>query len=121
MRRPEIPPQIVRLVLLTIGIVATYLGARCLLTPSSFGRYGWYRGNALEEIASRQPVYAGKKACDECHSEDLQKLAKFEHKTISCESCHGVGQAHADNPDVKLVKLTDNLCLRCHELSPPKP
>jgi hypothetical protein len=121
MRRPEMPPQIVRLVLLTIGIVATYLGARYLLTPSSFGQYGWYRGSALEEIASRQPVYAGKKACDECHSEDLQKLAKFEHKTISCESCHGVGQAHADNPDVKLVKLTDNLCLRCHELNPSRP
>src|SRR6266496_3022042 len=121
MRRPEMPPQIVRLVLLTIGIVVTYLGARTLLTPSSFGRYGWYRGDALEELASPPPVFAGKKACDECHSEELQKVAKFEHKTISCESCHGVAQAHADNPEVKLAKLGDSLCTRCHEFNPSRP
>lgn len=115
------PPQIVRLILLTIGIVVAYSGARYLLTPPSFGAYGWYRGNALEEIASRQPVYAGTKACDECHSEVLQKVAKFEHKTVGCESCHGVSQAHADNPDVKPVKLTDSLCMRCHEANPSRP
>jgi hypothetical protein len=121
MRRFEIPPQIVRLALLTAGIVVTYMVARYLLTPPSFGAYGWYRGNALEELASREPVFAGKKACDECHSDELQKVAKFEHKTISCESCHGVARAHADNPDVKLAKLTDALCLRCHEFSPSRP
>jgi hypothetical protein len=121
MRRPEMPPQIVRLVLLTIGIVAAYLGARHLLTPASFGQYGWYRGDALEELASHQPVYAGKKACDECHSEVLQTVAKFEHKTVSCESCHGVGRAHADDPEVKLGKLSDNLCTRCHQSNPSRP
>ncbi|MEK7677000.1 MAG: cytochrome c3 family protein [Verrucomicrobiota bacterium] len=121
MRRLNMPPQIVRLVLLTIGIVAAYLVARYILTPSSFGQYGFYRGNALEEVAARSPVYAGKKSCDECHSEELQLLAKFEHKTLSCEACHGVGQAHVENPDVKFTKLTDNQCLRCHEASPSRP
>ena len=36
----------------------------------------------------------------------FQKLAKYEHKTLSCEACHGAGQAHADNPDVKMVKCS---------------
>ena len=69
MRRCRLPPQILRLVLLTLGIVGTYLVARTLLVPQSFGEYGWYRGAALGEIASRTPVFAGKKACEECHAD----------------------------------------------------
>jgi hypothetical protein len=121
MRRFKLPPQISRLALLTIGIVGSYLVARYLMTPESFGEFGWFRGQALSEVAARTPVFAGQKACDECHSEVLQKVAKFEHKTISCESCHGVGLAHVNDPDVKMEKFTDHHCLRCHEAQPARP
>lgn len=121
MRRFKLPPQILRLVLLTLGIVMVYLVARNLMTPPSFGQYGHYRGAALDEIAARAPVYAGKKACDECHSDVLQKLAKAEHKTLSCEACHGVSQDHAANPDITPIKLTGNHCIRCHEANPSRP
>jgi hypothetical protein len=115
------PPQIFRLVVLTLAIVGSYLVARAFLTPVSFGELGWFRGAALVEIAARTPVFAGKKACDECHSDVLLKLTKFEHKTLSCEACHGVSREHADNPDVVPVKLTGNFCLRCHEANPSRP
>jgi hypothetical protein len=121
MRFSKMPPQIARLVLLTVGIVVSYLTARYFLTPPSFGEYGWYRGAALSELTSRPVVFAGKKACDECHSEVCQKLAKYEHKTLSCEACHGTGQAHADNPDVKMAILNFSHCARCHEASPSRP
>jgi ribosomal protein L37AE/L43A len=98
-----------------------YLVARRFLTPPSFGQYGWYRGKSLEELASREPVYVGKQACDECHSDVIQTVAKFEHKTVSCESCHGVSKAHADNPDVPIAKLTDSDCMRCHQENPSRP
>lgn len=143
----KLPPQILRLVLLTLGIVGTYLVARAILTPPSFGQYGWYRGAALEELASREPVHAGKKSCDECHSDVLQKLAKGEHKTLSCEACHGISRDHAENPDIKagfiksktttsqqqvvtpegetkavvLEGFTGHHCNRCHEANPSKP
>src|SRR5258705_8361487 len=116
--RPKMPPQILRLVLLTVGIIGSYFVARAFLTPASFGEYGWYRGEALAEIASRPPSYAGKKACEECHSDVVQKLTKHEHKTLSCEACHGPGQAHADNPDIKLEILNFSHCARCHEANP---
>ena len=48
----------------------------------------------------RYPGLAGKKACDECHSDILHKLAGDAHKTLSCEACHGVSRDHANNPDV---------------------
>ena len=75
----------------------------------------WRRSRA------RTPRYAGRKSCDECHSDKVQQLAKAEHKTISCESCHGPGKAHADDPDMKLHILTDNECMRCHESNPSRP
>ena len=50
MRRLNMPPQIVRLVLLTIGIVAAYLVARYILTPSSFGQYGFIAGTRWRKL-----------------------------------------------------------------------
>jgi hypothetical protein len=149
MRYFKLPPQILRLLLLTLGIVGSYLVARAFLTPPSFGEHGWYRADALEEIASRTPVHAGRKACEECHSEIFPKLAKGPHKTISCETCHGVSRDHADNPDIKAGVVKDHVtnadlkpaataevgtngvvsvgkytgvhCMRCHEANPSRP
>ena len=121
MRRFHMPPQILRLVLLTLAIVGSYMVARAFLTPPTFRQYGWYRGAALEELAARTPVYAGKKACDECHSDILHTLAGDAHKTLSCEACHGVSRTHADDPDVLPVKVTGSHCIRCHEANPSRP
>jgi hypothetical protein len=137
MRLWKMPPQIFRLVLVTLAIVGSYLVARAFLTPQSFGEYGWYRGNALGEIASRTPVYAGRRACEECHSDVSEKLAKDSHKTLSCEACHGVSRIHAENPNIpagrerqddspdaaakKKIELTGSHCIRCHEANPSRP
>lgn len=115
------PPQINRLILLTLAIVASYLVARYFLTPPTFGQYGWYRGAALEEIAVRTPVYAGKQACDECHSDKLEELAKGKHQTLTCEGCHGVSSPHAANPDILPVKMEGSHCIRCHEKNDARP
>ena len=119
--RFRMPPQIVRLILVTFGIVSVYGAARYVLTPVTFGQYGWYRGRALEEVASRPPVFAGRKACEECHAKVEAKLIKAEHKTVGCESCHGISLTHAENPDIKLPKLTDHDCMRCHQANVSKP
>ncbi len=117
----KMPPQVFRIFLLAVGIVVAYSIARYFLTPPSFKEYGWYRGDALLELQAREVVFAGKKACDECHSDEVQKLLKHEHKTLSCEGCHGPGKEHADNPDAKLEKLSYSHCVRCHEANPSRP
>ena len=76
------PPQIVRLVLLTIGIVCVYFTARYFLTPESFGRYGYECGNALKKSGLANRSWAGRKACDECHEEVGRTLAKAEHQVL---------------------------------------
>jgi hypothetical protein len=116
------PPQVFRIFLLAVAIVASYSVARYFLTPPSFREYGWYRGAALMELATRDRSYAGKKACEECHSDEYQKLLKFEHKSLACESCHGPGEAHANDPRTdNIQKSSFAICLRCHEANPSRP
>lgn len=117
----SMPPQILRIVLLAAAIVGSYLVARALLTPPSFKQYGFFRGAALEELASREPVYAGRLACAECHDDEVKTLAANDHKTLSCEGCHGPSQAHAANPDVKPEILNYSHCVRCHEANISRP
>ena len=118
----KMPPQILRIFLLAVGIVTTYMIARYFLTPPSFGQYGWYRGEALVELAERPLVYAGKQACDVCHPDAYQKLMKHEHKTLSCEGCHGPGEAHVKDPRKENIdKSGFAACLRCHEANPSRP
>ena len=122
--RAKMPPQVFRLVLLTIAIIGSYLIARQLLTPPSFKQYGFFRGDALAEHASYTPVFAGRKACLECHEDHQNRLLKGEHKTIGCETCHGPSSAHVTDPDSdakKPDKRNTLACIRCHEANPSRP
>jgi len=121
MRNLNIPPQLFRLLLLAVGIVAFYLTARYLLTPATFGAYGFYRSRALDEISSQEPVFAGLEACEECHAEEVAMVRTSEHKTLSCETCHGVSKAHVENPDIQVGQDFRIPCMRCHEANPSRP
>jgi hypothetical protein len=116
------PPQIQRLSLLTILIIVGYVAARGVLRPRSFGEYGWYRGEALREIAALPVAYAGRTACFECHGPVREAMAKSKHKEVHCESCHGASFAHAENPALSPSPITDpRFCLRCHRADVSRP
>lgn len=110
----KIPPQLTRIILLTFTIVIVYGTARVLLTPASFGEYGFYRGDALRELAVKKPVFGGQESCAECHKEQTADHLKFEHKTLNCESCHWASSDHVADPKIKTRELSDTLCTRCH-------
>jgi Cytochrome c554 and c-prime len=95
---------------------------RGIFIPADFGVYGHYRAGALGDNRARRPAFAGKAACLDCHSEvaDFQKGSH--HAAFSCEACHGPAAAHAENPEIKPVKLTSApLCLTCHRAIPGRP
>jgi hypothetical protein len=118
----RLPPQIERLAMLSVAILVLYFTARFFLVPSSFGKYGWYRADALKDYAALPISYAGTAACVDCHSEVAEKKAKGNHKSISCESCHGAQNAHAEDPTALPAKITDpNFCVRCHAANPSRP
>ncbi len=120
-RKNGIPPQLVRLVLVTLAIIALYFTARYFMTPETFGQFGFYRGASLNEHATRPLSFAGKESCRNCHEEALQLVSQFEHKTLSCETCHGPAMSHVIDPETPLVKIEDGSCLRCHRSDPSRP
>ncbi len=104
------------------GILA-FLGIRAVLVPKSFGQYGHYRGDALAEVAARPVSFAGHPACEDCHTDVLEKKKSGRHAHVNCEACHGAQAKHADDPgSVQPAKLdTAVLCVRCHEANIAKP
>jgi len=97
--------------------------ARSFLLPHSFGQYGHFRGDALQEIAAQPASYAGHETCESCHTEVLDVKKNGKHARVHCESCHGPQAKHADDPtSVQPEKLDAAvLCVRCHEANSAKP
>src|SRR5579862_2843640 len=83
------------------------------------------------------PGYAGSEACETCHEAEVNKFSANPHarmalrhgdKGITCENCHGPGQAHIDaGGDATKIfqfskasaKEVDEKCLSCHATAHP--
>jgi Zn finger protein HypA/HybF involved in hydrogenase expression len=109
-------------ILLALGIVA-FLAIRRVVVPPEFGKYGHFRPGAMDDIRARQIKFAGREACEACHSEQAEVKAKGKHAGLGCEACHGPLARHADDPTSVIPKLPDTavLCARCHEANGAKP
>jgi len=95
--------------------VAGFLGARHLLVPEGFGTYGHYRPGATEDRRQLPNVFAGRAACEECHTDVAETKAKGKHARPACEACHGPLAGHAADPSIKPVRPDGRtVCLRCH-------
>ncbi len=112
--------HVVRIVLgLVIFAVVGGIG-KYLLTPKSFGKYGHYRADTIEEEAGREIRYWTNASCFPCHKYEANIHLKGRHKTISCEFCHGPYADHIKDGKkvgtlpVKRGKEIKVLCLRCH-------
>jgi len=117
------PPQIKRLIPLFVIFIGLFLVIRHFLIPDSFGQFGHYRADALEEIAGKEMVFADPEDCKACHDDILEKISKSEHRGLSCLICHGPGLEHVNNPQTgNIVKPgSRNFCGKCHEYNITKP
>lgn len=113
------PPQLKTLLPFLAVFICIFLVARHYLIPESFGKYGHYRANSLDEIAALPVHYSGKTVCIDCHDTEAALLASDAHSGLSCEVCHGPGIKHADDPDNnKLEKPgTREDCGKCHSIN----
>jgi DnaJ-class molecular chaperone len=116
------PPQLKTLIPLFAGFILLFLIARHFLVPVSFGEQGHYRFNSIAENKERAMMYAGKEVCADCHDDRANEMKTDKHAGLSCETCHGPGLAHTENPDsVKLVKPDQrSFCGTCHSLNPSR-
>ena len=113
------PVQLKTLLPLFAVFIILFLVARHFLIPDSFGKYGHYRADAIDEIAALPVNYAGKAVCIDCHDIEAEKIASDAHATLSCEVCHGPNAKHADDYEIKEFLVKDGsrvFCGRCHSL-----
>ena len=59
--------------------------------------------------------------CDGCHFTGFMSTGERVEPAIACESCHGPGSKHAEDPDSPIFKAsladpirTNEVCLQCH-------
>jgi DmsE family decaheme c-type cytochrome len=113
----------------------------CLLLLTGFAGTGLAQaaGNGPQQAATSEPKaaadstqYVGQETCATCHEEVVKKFGTNPHsrlalehagKGVTCESCHGPGQAHVEGGgdltkirrfDKLSTKEIDDTCLGCH-------
>ena len=115
------PKHITRLLLLLAGLGAVALAAKWYFTADSFYQYGHYRGKSVAEIAAQEPVYQSPRYCESCHDERHAQWSANNHKSVSCEVCHGAAQGHPENGKLPIPADTRKLCTLCHERMAERP
>ena len=115
------PKHIVRLITLIFVGLAVGLIAKWYFTDESFYQYGHYRADSVPEIAAQEPVYRTARYCQSCHSERHAQWSASNHKSVTCETCHGAAQGHPENGKLPIPADTLKLCTLCHEAMPGRP
>lgn len=115
------PKHITRLLLLLAGFFAVALAAKWFFTADSFYQYGHYRGNSVAEIAAHEPVFQTPQYCKDCHTERHAQWSANNHKSVSCEVCHGAAKGHPENGKLPIPADTRKLCTLCHERMVERP
>src|SRR3990172_12641527 len=115
------PKHIFRLLVLIFGGLAVALVAIPLLTVDSFYRFGHYRADNVPEQTAMEVVYQTPQYCQSCHSERHAQWSAGNHKSVSCETCHGAAKGHPQNGKLPIPSDTVKLCTLCHEAMAGRP
>ncbi len=103
--------------LLGIAIIG-FIIVRSMIVPQSFGQYGWYRGESVNDSMNFEVEHAGSISCSEenCHKTIYSVWFNSGHKTINCETCHGPSKKHVDNVRIMPTPANDSreYCGLCH-------
>jgi cytochrome c553 len=117
----KMPKHIVRLLLLLGLFSLLAYAAKVYLTDPSYYRYGYFRADAVPELAAGTPIFKGSANCRECHEERNADWSVDVHKTVQCEVCHGTREECPDNERTRIPADTIKLCSTCHEAMPARP
>lgn len=117
------PAQLNRILLLFLAFIGLFLLVRHFLIPDTFGQYGHYRGESLNDNSSIEMVYADKEDCLACHPDISENLESEMHAGLSCLICHGPGREHAEDPQLGNITKESGreFCGRCHDINPARP
>ena len=111
------PKLIFRLFFSFVVFVGIFILIQRFLTPDSFGKYGHYRANAIDDNKISTSYYKGEEKCTSCHQEVYDLKSEDVHDGVSCESCHVPKIDISTECEVMPPKVEGDLklCAQCHE------
>ncbi|VVB89482.1 Uncharacterised protein [uncultured archaeon] len=111
-------PHLKRVFMLLVIAIIGFVFVRSLIVPDSFGEYGWYRANSVNDIRNFPVKHAGSASCgdESCHAAIYSIWKDSGHKTVNCETCHGASGEHANNIRILPTPANDSrdFCGLCH-------
>jgi len=128
MKSPSPFSHLYRLVLVGVAAIGVLLVLGYFLSPTSW-HYEiayWHRADSLPQMQQQPVIYGGiesvgaktrNAACVSCHENVVASLMKRKHKQLSCESCHGALDDHAQGGEKIADAAIDRStwqCLNCH-------
>ena len=119
----KLPEQAIRVIVVFLVLAAVVFVIRQFIIPPEMKEPTLQKLSSMEREADKEVKYAGAQACGPCHEKqhDIKKTGY--HRDLSCESCHGAAQKHADNPtDVKPTSPQKrDYCSYCHTYNSSRP
>ena len=123
--------HLIRAGILALLAIIGFTVVRFLTLPESWGKYGHYRANAVNEEMARKPVYQGADTCKGCHIQKGKRgiypgykdWSSGKHGVVNCENCHGPGNEHVIKHGTTTITINTSpeICLRCHLQLPARP
>jgi hypothetical protein len=116
------PKLIFRLFFSFVVFVSVFILIQRALKPESFGKYGHYRADAIDDNIRKTSYFKGKEECASCHQDIFDLTDSDLHAEISCESCHS--PKIDANTECKvmppIVEGTIKFCATCHATNPAR-
>ncbi len=94
-----------------------FVGLKAIQVPEFLAGYGFHPRQTeadTEEWASLPLQYASSSVCVDCHHTQYGMWEKGDHRTVSCENCHGPSMAHLETGELPTIETSRELCGLCH-------
>lgn len=116
------PKLLFRLFITFVVFVGIFVLIQQSLRPESFGKYGHYRADAINDNKLNTSYFKGESNCTECHQDVFDKKFLDLHDKVRCESCHSPKIDAATDCKVMppIVEGTIEFCGECHALNPAR-
>ncbi len=116
--------HVARVLILVVVVLIVFHIVRTLFTPRSFGRYGHYRADNVQEQMALPVAYGERGSCIPCHADTMGLAGSGGHASVECEACHGPVVTHIQDGK-RYAEMSRSrsmgLCLRCHERLDARP
>ncbi len=104
-------------ILLLAVLLVVFVGLRVIHVPAFLEEFGFHLKNVEENEAmwaSLQIQYVSSSICVNCHEDKYRMWEKGDHRTVSCENCHGPARAHVETGVPEVLDTSRGLCGLCH-------